>query len=134
MRHPVPDPKTQQQQQQNFLASMQQQVVISKDKQQSAVIPSTSDLSMNNIDKTTLTNCLIGNGYQIKNSPQQHQQQQPRIIMKDQIRTMNPMIFNASTQAIHHHQPTVATSIASNSNIQSMKMRNFPFQLYFNSI
>jgi hypothetical protein len=110
MRHPVPDPKTQQQQQQNFLASMQQQVII-KDKQ-AAVIPSTSDISMN-IDKTTLTNCLIGNGYQMKNTPQ------PRVIMKDQIRTINPMIFNAPTQAIHHHQTTVATTMTPNSNIQS---------------
>jgi hypothetical protein len=111
MRHPVPDPKTQQQQQQNFLASMQQQVVIKEKQQPATVIPSTSDLTMN-IDKTTLANCLIGNGYQMKTTPQ------PRIIMKDQIRTINPMIFNAPPQGIHH-QPTVATSIASNSNIQS---------------
>lgn len=116
MRHPVPDQKTQQQQQQNFLASMQQQVVI-KDKPPMTVIPSTSDLTMNNIDKTTLTTCLIGNGYpqiaQMKTTPQ------PRIIMKDQIRTLNPMMFNTSSQGIHHQSTAVATSIASNSNIQS---------------
>lgn len=114
MRHPVPDPKTQQQQQQNFLASMQHQLAI-KEKVpigSTAVIPSTTDLTMAGIDKTTFVNCL--NGFQLKPT---HPQQQPRIIMKDAtMRTINPVMFNPTTQTMHHQ---TTTSIATSSNIQS---------------
>lgn len=118
MRHPVPDSKTQQQQQQNFLASMQHQLSM-KEKVAvtvggaSAVIPSTTDLSMAGIDKSTFANCIMGNGFQLKTTAQ------PRIIMKDAIRTMTPVIFNQQTQTMHHQSATAATSIATSSNIQS---------------
>lgn len=116
MRHPVPDPKTQQQQQQSFLASMQHQLSM-KEKgavamsTSSTVIPATADLTMTGIDKSTFANCLINNGFQLKPTPAQ-----PRMMMKDAIRTLNPVMFSPNAQTMHHQ---TTTSIATNSNIQS---------------
>lgn len=113
MRHQVPDAKTQQQQQQNFLASIQQQTTMVKDIQKS-VIPSTSVIKpddFNLMDQTALitraptsiSNCIISmnsNGqYQIKQS-------HPRILIKDQGKTMGPLIFPANTTM---HQPVATT-------------------------
>lgn len=104
MRHHVPDAKTQQQQQQSFLASIQQQTTMVKEIQ-SSVIPSTSVIKQedfNLIDQsamltkgpTSISNCIISmnsNGqYQIKQS-------HPRIIVKDPVKTMSPLIFSGSS-------------------------------------
>lgn len=130
MRHPVPDSKTQQQQQQNFLASMQHQLAI-KEKisvtvgaGSSAVIPSSTDLNITGIDKSTFANCIIGNGFQLKATTQ------PRIIMKDAIRTMNPVIFNQPTQTLHHQSASVATSMATSSNIQSKCITDCKYDIF----
>lgn len=119
MRHHVPDAKTQQQQQQSFLASIQQQTTVVKDTQK-PVIPSTSVIKQedfNVIEQSTIitkgqssiNNCIISmnsNGqYQIKQS-------HPRIIVKDPVKTMSPLIFPTTTGV------PVVTTIGS-SNIQS---------------
>lgn len=98
MRHHVPDIKTQQQQQQSFLASIQQQSSMVKDFQ-SPVVPATSVIKSEEfglIEQSMITksssinNCIISmnsNGqYQIK----------PRIIMKDPVKTMSPLIFSTA--------------------------------------
>lgn len=120
--HLVPDVKMQQQQQQSFLASIQQQTTMVKDIHKS-VIPSTSVLQHDDyglIDQSSLmaakgqssiNNCItiagMNNGqYQIKHN-------HPRIIVKEPVKTMSPLIFPATGL----HQPVV-TSV-SNSNIQS---------------
>jgi hypothetical protein len=122
MRHHVPDAKTQQQQQASFLASIQHHTTIVKDLQKS-VIPSTTVIKQEEdfgfIDQSIITkgqnqssinNCIISmnsNGqYQIKQS-------HPRIIVKDQVKTMSPLIFSPN-------QPVVTTiSSVNNSSIQS---------------
>lgn len=121
MRHQVPDVKMQQQQQQSFLASIQQQTTVVKDIQKS-VIPSTSVIKQedyNLMDQTamitrapsSISNCIISmnsNGqYQIKQS-------HPRIIVKDQVKTMGPLLFPSNTTNIH--QPVVTTTIGNLSN------------------
>lgn len=113
MRHPVPDPKQQQQQQQNFLASMQHQLA-AKEKVPNAVIPTTNNdnlTTMAGTDKTTFVNCL--NGFQLK---QTHPQQARMNATTTTMRTINPVIFNPTTQTMHHQ---TTTSIATSSNIQS---------------
>lgn len=122
MRHHVPDAKTQQQQQQSFLASIQQQTSVVKDVQKPG-IPSTSLIKQedfNVIDQSaiitkaqsSINNCIISmnsNGqYQIKQS-------HPRIIVKDPVKTMNPLMFPTTTGIVH---PPVVTTMG-NSNIQS---------------
>lgn len=114
MRHQVPDVKTQQQQQQSFLASIQQQSTIVKDYPKS-VMPSAIkqedfgliDPTMMAKTATSINNCIISmnsNGqYQIK----------PRIIMKDPVKTMSPLIFPTQTGM---HQAIVTS--ANNAGIQ----------------
>lgn len=123
MRHHVPDAKTQQQQQQSFLASIQQQTTVVKDNAQKTVIPSTSVIKQEDfgvIEQSTIitkgqssiNNCIISmnsNGqYQIKQS-------HPRIIVKDPVKNMSPLIFTPTTTGVH--QPVVTTM--GSSNIQS---------------
>jgi hypothetical protein len=110
MRHQVPDVKTQQQQQQSFLASLQQQTTIVKD-----VMPSTSMIKQEDFSlmEQSNMNCIISmnsNGqYQIK-------QTHPRIIVKDPVKTMSPLMFPTTTGM---HQPTVVTTIGGSSTISS---------------
>lgn len=133
MRHTVPDAKTQQQQQQSFLASIQQQTTIVKDMQKS-VLPSTSMLKHDDYQliepsqpfspsmvkgQSSINNCIIqmNNGqYQIK------QQSHPRIIVKDPVKTMSPLMF--PTAATSMHQPIVTT--INNSSIQSKDLNLTP--------
>ena len=137
MRHHLLDPKTQQQQQQSFLASLQQQTTMVKDVQKS-VIPSTSVIKQedfNLIEPSTINNCIISmnsNGqYQIK-------QTHPRIIVKDQVKTMSPLMFPTTT-GIHQQQQSVVTTIGSvnTSNIQSkfwsFKKSGQPNKTFFHS-
>jgi hypothetical protein len=123
MRHHVPDAKTQQQQQQSFLASIQQQTTMVKDIQKS-VIPSTSVIKQEDFNlieqssiitkgQSSINNCIISmnsNGqYQIKQS-------HPRIIVKDPVKTMSPLMFPAPSGM----QPVVTTiGNVNNSSIQS---------------
>lgn len=117
MRHQVPDVKTQQQQQQSFLASIQQQTTLVKDIK--PVVPSTSLIKQEEFSlmEQSNMNCIISmnsNGqYQIK-------QTHPRIIMKDPVKTMSPIIFPSTTAV---PQPTIPGSSAISSNIQSKSDR-----------
>jgi hypothetical protein len=118
MRHQSLDVKTQQQQQQSFLASLQQQTAMVRDVK--PLMPSTSMIKQEDFSlmEQSNMNCIISmnsNGqYQIK-------QTHPRIMVKDPVKTMSPLIFPTTT-GIH---PTVVTTIggnsAINSNIQSKK-------------
>jgi hypothetical protein len=113
MRHHVPDLHTQQQQQQHFLASIQHQTAILKDTHKTTVGPIIKKEEMSIVDspaiaitksQNSINNCIISmnsNGqYQIK----------PRIIVKEPVKTMSPLIF-----------PTTSGSIgnSNNSSIQS---------------
>lgn len=113
MRHQVPDVKMQQQQQQSFLASLQQQSAVVKDAK--PLMASTSMIKHEDFSlmEQSNMNCIISmnsNGqYQIK-------QTHPRIIVKDPVKTMSPLMFPTTTSM---HQPTVVTTIGGSSNIQS---------------
>lgn len=124
MRHHVPDVKTQQQQQQSFLASIQQQTTIVKDGQK-PVMASTSvikheDFSL--IEQPVSSMLVKGQNsicISMNNGEYQIKQSHPRIIVKDPVKTMSPLIFPTTTSI---HQPVV-TTIGSmhNSSIQSKR-------------
>lgn len=135
MRHHVPDAKTQQQQQASFLASIQHQTTIVKDVHTS-VIPSATVIKQEDfglIEQSILTkgqhhssinNCIISmnsNGqYQIKQS-------HPRIMVKDQVKTMSPLMFSPS-------QPVVTTiGSVNNSSIQSKWQNRLKSRIKVNS-
>ena len=131
MRHHVPDIQQQQIQQQNFLASLQQQ----QQQQQQPVMKElqlkpqlshmqSDDGSYSLLDNTTtmstmstmmmatkssninsINNCIISvnsNGqYQIK-----QQTNNPRIVMKEPVKTMSSLLFPPTT-SIHHQQSSI---------------------------
>lgn len=134
MRHSVPDAKTQQQQQQSFLASIQQQTTVVRSDVTKTGIPSTSMIKQEEFSvmeqstmitkgQSSINNCIIqmnSNGqYQIKQS-------HPRIIVKDPVKTMSPLMFPTTTSM---HQPVVTTM--GNSNIQS-ELTPINFEINFN--
>lgn len=122
--HLVPDVKQQQIQQQSFLASIQQQTTMVKDIHRS-VIPSTSVLKQEDFNiigdhsalmaksHSSINNCITIAG--MNNGQYQIKQNHPRIIVKEPVKTMSPLIFTGTGM----HQPVV-TSV-NNSNIQSKK-------------
>lgn len=121
MRHQVPDVKTQQQQQQSFLASLQQQTAMVKDVK--PLMPSTSMIKQEdfNLMEQSNMNCIIS----MNNGQYQIKQTHPRILVKEPVKTMSPLIFPTTTGM---HQPTVVTTIGGNSaissNIQSEFIKN----------
>lgn len=139
MRHQALDVKSQQMQQQSFLASIQQTTMV-KDIQKS-VIPSTSVIKpddFNLMDQTTMitrapssiSNCIISmnsNGqYQIKQS-------HPRIIVKEQVKTMGPLMFPTNTTNMH--QPVVTTTTIGNLNNTSGGIQSeYNFRIKFDLI
>lgn len=123
MRHVVPDAKMQQQQQQSFLASIQQQTTIVKDMHK-PVLPSTSVIKQEDFglmeqstiitkSHSSINNCIIS----MNNGQYQIKQSHPRIIVKDPVKTMSPLMFPAASGI---HQPIVTTiGSVNNSGIQS---------------
>jgi hypothetical protein len=112
MRHQVPDVKTQQQQQQNFLASIQQQTALVKDIK--PVMPSTSMIKEEfNLMEQSNMNCIIS----MNNGQYQIKQTHPRIIVKEPVKTMSPIIFPTTTGV--HQTTTIGGNSGISSNIQS---------------
>ncbi|CAO1363484.1 unnamed protein product [Diamesa hyperborea] len=133
MRHHVPDIQQQQIQQQNFLASLQhqqqQQQPVMKELQLKPQLQShmqSDDGSYSLLDNTTtmstmstmmmatkssninsINNCIISvnsNGqYQIK-----QQTNNPRIVMKEPVKTMSSLLFPTTTSMHHQQAPSIA--------------------------
>lgn len=133
MRHHVPDIQQQQIQQQNFLASLQhqqqqQQQPVMKELQLKPQLQShmqSDDGSFKLLDNTTtmstmstmmmatkssninsINNCIISvnsNGqYQIK-----QQTNNPRIVMKEPVKTMSSLLFPTTTSMHHQQQSSI---------------------------
>lgn len=122
MRHQVVDVKTQQQQQQNFLASIQQQTL----KDIKPVLPSTSMIKQEDFSlmEQSNMNCIIS----MNNGQYQIKQTHPRIIVKDPVKTISPIIFPTTTSV--HQSTTISGNSTISSNIQSETIFTHPRAIF----